>query len=138
MKRFPCSGLLDRDATLWCGYLIGTPFGNIYFAGDSGYNEEMFREIGSRCDKIKVSLLPIGAYKPGWFMSPIHISPEEAVKIHRNLRSDISIAMHFGTFPLADDGYDDPIRDLRKALTDFQIDQGAFIALKEGDHLVVD
>ncbi len=67
-QHFSGRGLLDRDATLWCGYVLRTGSGNIYFAGDTGYNTVTFKEVGARCGPMKLSLLPIGAYKPEWFM----------------------------------------------------------------------
>jgi L-ascorbate metabolism protein UlaG (beta-lactamase superfamily) len=132
-QHFSGRGLLDRDATLWCGYVFKTTFGNIYFAGDTGYNDETFQDVRSRCGPIKISLLPIGAYKPDWFMSPIHVSPEESVKIHLELGSETSIAMHFGTFALADDGEDDPVTDLTLALEKYQLPPETFLVLKEGE-----
>ncbi|MEX2234992.1 MAG: MBL fold metallo-hydrolase [Cyclobacteriaceae bacterium] len=136
-QHFSGRGFLDRDATLWCGYVIKTTAGNIYFAGDTGYNENTFKEISSRCGPIKLSMLPIGAYKPGWFMSPVHTSPEESVKIHRDVGSETSIAMHFGTFPLADDGEDEPVNDLHLAIAKYQLAPDGFVILKEGDVWVV-
>jgi L-ascorbate metabolism protein UlaG (beta-lactamase superfamily) len=132
-QHFSGRGLLDRDATLWCGYVIKTSHGNLYFAGDTGYNAVTFKEIGSRCAPIKISMLPIGAYKPTWFMSPIHVSPEESVQIHLDVQSATSIGMHFGTFPLADDGEDDPVADLQMALGKYQLHKESFIVLKEGE-----
>jgi L-ascorbate metabolism protein UlaG (beta-lactamase superfamily) len=131
-QHFSGRGMFDRDATLWCGYVITTTKGNIYFAGDSGYNGSTFKEIGVKF-KPRLSIIPIGAYKPQWFMSPIHCSPAEAVQIHIDLGSHTSIASHFGTFPLADDGYDDPVSDLKIALTERGISSGDFIALQEGE-----
>ena len=137
-QHFSGRGMLDRDATLWCGYVIKTSAGNIYFAGDTGYNETIFKAIGTRCGPIRISMLPIGAYQPGWFMSPVHISPEEAVRIHVETGPEISIAMHFGTFPLADDGQDDPVNDLRDAMTRQGIAPGSFLVMKEGEFQVFD
>lgn len=132
-QHFSGRGALDRDATLWCGYVIRTSKGNIYFAGDTGYNENTFKEIGERTDSIRVSLIPIGAYKPEWFMSPIHVSPEQAVRVHLDVKSRATIGMHFGTFPLADEGYADPPRDLKAALAKFNVKEEAFTVLKEGE-----
>ena len=133
-QHFSGRGTFDRDATLWCGYLIKRKGGkNIYFAGDSGYNTSTFKEIGQRGAPIDVALIPIGAYKPEWFMSPIHCSPEEAVRIHIDLDARQSIATHFGTFPLADEGKDEPVNDLMLGLTRGKISPGNFIAMNEGE-----
>ena len=137
-QHFSGRGIRDRDATLWCGYVLKTPRGNIYFAGDTGYNENTFREIGERCKEIKVALLPIGAYKPEWFMSAIHTSPEQAVKIHLDVGAEVSIGMHFGTFPLADDGMEDPVNDLKIALAKHQVNEDRFVVLKEGQPFIVE
>lgn len=132
-QHFSARGAFDRDATLWCGYMLKTSKGNIYFAGDTGYNDKTFKEIGDRTGQIRVSLIPIGAYKPEWFMSPIHVSPDEAVKIHMDVKSRFSIGTHFGTFPLADEAQNDPINDLKIALTKYQVNEETFITMREGE-----
>lgn len=127
---FSGRGMFDRDRTLWSGFFVRTRFGNVYFAGDIGYNPKVFQTIGKRCSPIHVAIIPIGAYKPGWFMRSIHCSPEEAIRIHRDVRSRLSIASHFGTFPLPDDSQLDPLEDLATAL---QPGGGEpFIVLQEG------
>ena len=131
-QHFSGRGTFDRDATLWCGYVIKRKEGNIYFVGDTGYNEKTFKEIGERCAPIAVAFVPIGAYKPQWFMSPIHCSPEEAVKIHMEVKAKVSIADHYGTFALADDGQHDPAQQLRVALKKFNLPSDQFIMLEEG------
>ena len=135
-QHFSGRGMLDRDATLWCGYVLKTSAGNVYFAADTGYNEITFKDIRTRCGPLKISLIPIGAYKPGWFMSPIHASPEEAVKIHLGTGSATSIAMHFGTFPLADDGCDDPVNDLSEAMVKYDLAPDSFIVMQPGEFRV--
>lgn len=132
-QHFTGRGTFDRDATLWCGFVIIRPGGNIYFVGDTGYNEFIFKEIGKRCAPIEVSLVPIGAFKPEWFMSPIHCSPAEAVKIHLEIKSKKSIATHFGTFPLADDGEEEPVVGLQNALQEHGVSPEDFVVLKEGE-----
>lgn len=136
-QHFSGRGIFDRDETLWCGYVMKTSSDNIYFAGDTGYNENTFKEIGTRSGPFKVALIPIGAYKPNWFMSPIHTSPEEAVKIHLDVNAETSIAIHYGTFPLADDGQHDPVEDLLKAKTRYKIPDKNFITLPEGKRFEV-
>lgn len=131
-RHFSGRGLFDRNKTLWCGYVLDTPSGNIYFAGDTGYGD-FLKEIKQQVGPINTSILPIGAYKPRWFMEVIHMSPEEAVKAHKELESERSIGMHFGTFPMADDGMYEPLDDLEKARRKYKISEKDFLSLQNGE-----
>lgn len=131
-RHFSGRGLFDRNKTLWCGYVLHASVGNIYFAGDTGYGR-FLNEIGNRFGPMHTSLLPIGAYKPRWFMEAIHMSPEEAVKAHSAVESRQSFGMHFGTFPMADDGMYEPIEDLRKAREKYHLGEKQFRILREGE-----
>lgn len=114
-QHFCARSISDRNRTLWGGFVVSGPSGHVYFAGDTGWGKH-FGEIGARFGEIRVALLPIGAYLPRWFMKPAHISPAEAVDAHFAVRARTSVAMHYGTFRLADDGETQPVDDLRSAL----------------------
>jgi len=131
-QHFSGRGTTDRDKTLWCGYYLTFQDYKLHFVGDTGYHPEIFKNIKEKAGSPDLSFIPIGAYKPRWFMSPVHVSPAKAVQIHQDLDSRQSVAMHFGTFPLADDGQDDPQTDLAKALSDNQIKQELFLIPEEG------
>jgi len=131
-QHFSARGLFDRDKTFWNGYVIETPVGDVYFAGDTGYGS-FFKEIGQRYPDIKVGLIPIGAYKPRWFMKPMHVNPEEAIQVHKDVGAEISFGMHFGTFPLADDGMKDPENDFSVAMQKPENRGVNFKLLSEGD-----
>lgn len=132
-QHFSGRGMFDRNGTLWAGYVIDSKaVGKLYFAGDSGYGPH-FRTIGEQFGPMRLALIPIGAYKPNWFMSPVHCSPSEAVQIHQDVKAEQSIAIHFGTFPLADDGETEPVDDLRRALRAKNIPPDRFRALKAGE-----
>lgn len=133
-QHFSGRGVSDRNKSLWCGFVVQSAQtgDEIYFAGDSGYGSH-FKRIGEKFSNIKCAMIPIGAFRPQWFMSPVHISPEEAVKVHQDTRSHLSIGMHFGTFPLADDGEMEPIEELHKSLAQASIEPAAFRALDLGD-----
>jgi L-ascorbate metabolism protein UlaG (beta-lactamase superfamily) len=114
-RHFSGRGLRDRNRTLWAGYIIESPAGTIFFAGDTAYGPH-FAEIAARFPKIRLALIPIGAYRPQWFMGPVHISPSDAVRAHKEVGAATSIGIHFGTFRLADDGEDEPVAELQRAL----------------------
>jgi L-ascorbate metabolism protein UlaG (beta-lactamase superfamily) len=104
---FSARGIFDRNKTLWCGYVIEFPERLVYFAGDTGFGNH-FAQIREKFGSPQLALLPIGAYEPRWFMSPVHMAPEEAVRAKEILGAKTSIAIHHGTFQLADDGIDTP------------------------------
>lgn len=114
-QHFSGRSLLDRDTTLWCGFMIESPSATICFAADTGLGIH-FPEIARQFPHIDVAILPIGAFRPEWFMGEVHMSPADAVEAHLQLGAHISVASHFGTFPLADDGEDEPVEQLRNAL----------------------
>jgi len=114
-KHFSGRGLSDRDRTLWCGYVIQGSSGTTYFAGDTAMGPH-FGEIRDRYGPIRLALLPIGAFLPRWFMAPVHVSPEEAVEAHQILDAGTSVAIHFGTFALGDDGEREAVEELYRAL----------------------
>jgi L-ascorbate metabolism protein UlaG (beta-lactamase superfamily) len=60
-------------------------------------------------------------------MSPVHMTPEEAVRAHELLGTKTSIAVHHGTFQLADDGIDTPEKQLIACRRD-----DSFLILKNG------
>jgi L-ascorbate metabolism protein UlaG (beta-lactamase superfamily) len=131
----------DRDSTLWCGFAL-TPRGEgnnaIYFAGDTGFGPH-FAEVARRFPRPRLSLLPIGAFRPEWFMGEVHCSPAEAVEAHRILDSQLSVASHFGSFPLADDGYAEPLDRLNAALESVEPGVASrFISMREGEWRLVE
>jgi L-ascorbate metabolism protein UlaG (beta-lactamase superfamily) len=115
----------DRDRALWGGFVVKLAGRTIYFAGDTGHGAH-FAEIGSRFPGIEVALIPIGAYAPRWFMRPVHVDPEEAVRAHREVGAATSIAMHFGTIQLTDEGIDAPVEWLTRAREDAGLPPAAF------------
>jgi N-acyl-phosphatidylethanolamine-hydrolysing phospholipase D len=131
-QHFSARTLFDRDRTLWAGWVIKAKAGTIFFAGCSGYAPE-FREIGRKFGPIRISLLPIGGYRPRWFMRTMHMDPPEAVKAHQDLGSNVSIAMHWGTFRLTDEPLAEPPLYLKGALKEAGVSEDRFIVMKIGE-----
>jgi L-ascorbate metabolism protein UlaG (beta-lactamase superfamily) len=124
----------DRNETLWSGWIVETKSAKIFFAGDTGYSP-VFKEIGDRFGPIQISIIPIGSYRPRWFMSPVHVNPPEAIRILLETRSERAIAGHWGTFKLSDEPLGEPLIYLRKSLKENGIDEGKFIIMKFGETL---
>ncbi|HWN66808.1 MAG TPA: MBL fold metallo-hydrolase [Haliangium sp.] len=107
-------GPLDRNESLWGGYVVQGQGRRFYFAGDTAFFGG-FRTIGERFPGIDAALLPIGAYDPQWFMRKQHMNPDDAVAAFRDLGARLLCAMHWGTFKLTDEPLDEPPRLLEEA-----------------------
>jgi len=133
-------GLFDIDRDLWSGWVVETRKGNIYFAGDTGYGPH-FREVAARRGPIRLALLPIGHYGPHRLVRPVHMDPAEAVRAHRDLEAELSIAMHWGTFPMSPAPPAEPLAEppayFRVALSEAGLSPGSFRLLKIGQTLAL-
>lgn len=96
----------QRSKQLCCGYVIEKNGIAMYFAGDTGYGEH-FKEISSRFS-LNVALLPIGAYKPHNWFREIHLSPQTALQAFLDLKAEILIPIHWGTFKISDEPLREP------------------------------
>ena len=128
---FSARGLFDRNRTLWCGYVIQAAGRIVYFAGDTGFGDH-FASIRERFGEPRLALLPIGAYKPRWFMSSVHMGPDDAVRAHEILGAQTSIAIHHGTFQLGDEGIDTPASRLNACAPG-----DSFLTLKNGQSVTL-
>ena len=128
---FSARSLFDRNRTLWCGYVIEAAGWVVYFAGDTGFGDH-FAQIRERFGAPRLALLPIGAYEPRWFMSAVHMGPDDAVRAHQILGAETSIAIHHGTFQLGDDGIDTPKQRLLECAQD-----DSFIVLGNGQSVTL-
>ena len=101
----------DTNRLLWGGFVIQGSAATLYHSGDSALFDG-FKEIGARFPGIDAALLPIGAYEPAAFMQTMHMSPEQALRAFGALRARTFVAMHWGTFRLAWEPFDEPPRKL--------------------------
>ena len=130
-------GLSDRYETLWASWGISINDYKVWFAGDTGYNNVQFSQIGEHMGSVDLALIPIGAYEPRWFMKYYHVNPAEAIQIHQNINSKLSIGMHWGTFPLTAETPIAPVDELAKQRQLLNIADDAFITMDIGQTLVL-
>ncbi len=108
--------------------------GLIYCAGDTAFRDgAIFNQIRQRFGPQSVAILPIGAYAPRWFMQDQHINPEEAVKIAQCCEAAHVLGIHWGTFALTDEPYDEPEKRFTAAANSQPLDSSRFVALHPGD-----
>lgn len=110
----------DAHTSLWGGWLLQTNNTTLYFAGDSGFNQEIFKAIAAIAPTIDGALLPIGPCEPRALMCHSHMSPQEAIEAFKLLPAKVFIPMHWGTFGLGPDSFDEPMQQLNKAWHDSQ------------------
>jgi L-ascorbate metabolism protein UlaG (beta-lactamase superfamily) len=130
-RHFSARSLWDRNETLWAGFVLAHRGARIYFAGDTGYTR-YFAEIAARLGTADLALLPIGAYEPRWFMAPVHMNPEDAVRAFGDLGCAQAVGMHFGTFQLTAEPIDAPERDLAEAKKTAGIADPLFVTMACG------
>lgn len=105
-RHFSGRGLFDRAATLWCSWVIVGKKDNIFFSGDSGYDTH-FKEIGEKYGPFDISLMECGQYHNNWQL--YHMMPEESVQASIDLKSKLTLPIHWGAFTLALHDWTDPI-----------------------------
>ena len=93
------------------GFVLEHQGRKIYHAGDSAYCGA-FRDIGEELSP-EIALLPIGAYYPDSFRH-VHMGPDEAIKVFRDLNAKWLVPMHYGSFKLAFEDMEEPPRWLRE------------------------
>jgi N-acyl-phosphatidylethanolamine-hydrolysing phospholipase D len=121
----------DRNTSLWGSFAVMTPSKRFFFGGDTGYHP-FFSKLGDRYGPFDFAAIPIGAYKPRWFMKDNHVNPEEAVKIHLDVKSKQTVAIHWGTFPLADEDYVEPALELGRAREAAGLTVNDFFSVQHG------
>jgi N-acyl-phosphatidylethanolamine-hydrolysing phospholipase D len=87
----------DHNETLWASWVINGAQKRIFFIGDTGYSDTIFKSLGDKYGSFDYAILPIGAYEPRELMWMSHTTPEEAVSIGIDVRAKTLIASHWGT-----------------------------------------
>ena len=106
-RHFAGRGPGSSAATFWSSWAIRGPRHSVWFSGDTGEWDEGFAEIGERFGGFDLSLVEIGAWHPAW--GNIHLGPQNALRVHQQVRAKTMMPVHWGTFNLAMHAWDQPI-----------------------------
>ncbi len=100
------------DRTLWASFAIVGPQHRVFFSGDTG-PMPLFSQVGERHGPFDLSLIKIGAYGRGW--PDIHVDPEQAIELQRQVRSNLLMPVHWGTVNLSYHAWTEPAERLLAA-----------------------
>jgi L-ascorbate metabolism protein UlaG (beta-lactamase superfamily) len=110
-NHFSERGLNDGNTTLWSSWVIQTPQYKLYFSGDSGYFSG-FKEIGDKYGPFDLTMIENGAYDKNWKF--VHMTPEQTMQAHMDLRGKVMLPIHNGTFDLAFHEWTDPFERIQQ------------------------
>ena len=123
--------LFDHGHRLWASWVVvGSK--RFYFGGDTGYAPH-FAMIGEAFGPFDLAALPIGSYTPREIARPVHMSPEEALQASLDLRSARFMGIHYGTFELAREPYDEPPRRIAAEVARLKLDPRSILLLRPGE-----
>lgn len=132
MQHWSARSLFDRMEALWGAFVIDAPGGPVYFLADAGYAKDLSEEVLAKYGRPRLSIIPVGAYEPRWFMAYNHMNPDEAVQTFLDLGGRHAVGTQYEVFAMADEGYDDPRRDHGAALKRHGVDPSRFLLPKVG------
>jgi N-acyl-phosphatidylethanolamine-hydrolysing phospholipase D len=116
VQHWSARSFFELNNRLWSGWVIAGRERRAFFAGDTGYYEPYFTEIGARLGPFDMAAVSIGAYSPAAIMRFTHTTPEESLRIFADVRGRRFVAMHWGTFDLAEEPLaEPPVRLLAEA-----------------------
>ncbi|MFC7218793.1 MBL fold metallo-hydrolase [Streptomyces polyrhachis] len=111
-RHFCGRGLRNKQQTLWASWVAAGPEHTVFHSGDTGYFPG-FARIGEQYGPFDVSMVQIGAYSEFW--PDIHMTPQEGVRAHLDLRGGVLLPIHWGTFNLAPHAWAEPAEWTRDA-----------------------
>lgn len=104
-QHFSGRGILDRNRSLWCSWMMESPLKTIYFSGDSGYASH-FKEIAQAFQKIDFAFMENGQYHRLW--KSVHMLPEESVQACLDLKAKTMVPIHWAAYSLSPHAWYDP------------------------------
>jgi len=111
-KHWSTRNIIDANKSLWGSWIIEYKNHTIYFGGDSAYCSH-YSEIADRYPKIDIALLPIGPVSMRHLIAEEHVDAIEAGKAFLDLNAKHFVPMHWGTYPLAAESIDAPVKQLQ-------------------------
>ena len=133
VQHWSARSLRDENRRLWASWAVLGQDRRFYFAGDTGYYAPIFREIGQRLGPFDLGAIPVGAYLPQAMMLFSHLTPEEALDVQDDVGARRLVAIHWGTFDLAQEPLGEPPVRLRAETRRRGLDPERVWVLRHGE-----
>ncbi|MFC5719394.1 MBL fold metallo-hydrolase [Streptomyces gamaensis] len=104
-RHFCGRALRNSQHTLWASWVVAGPEHRIFHSGDTGYFPG-FAGLGRRYGPFDATMVQVGAYSEFW--PDVHMTPEEGMRAHVELRGALMMPIHWGTFVLAPHPWAEP------------------------------
>ncbi len=102
----------------YTGYVVQYKEYTVFFAGDTGYDAEVFKEIGRRFT-IDLAIIPIAPGSGSGFGSRVHVNPRGAISVLKDVGAKYMMPIHFNTLFYGPPGNPaEPVNRLREAATE--------------------
>ena len=120
----------------YTGYVIEYRGITVFFAGDTGYNPELFKEIGRRF-RIDLAIVPIAPGSLAGLGSRVHTGPPGALAIFKDVGAKYLVPVHYGTlFYGSDANPNEPMDRLREVAAQQNLSE-RIITLDVGEQRVL-
>ncbi len=98
--------------TLWASYVFAADGFKLYFSGDTGYSKH-FKLIGEQYGPFDLAMMECGQYNSKWSQS--HMFPEQTAKAAVDLKSAVTIPVHWGKFAESEHPWNESVKRLTAA-----------------------
>jgi N-acyl-phosphatidylethanolamine-hydrolysing phospholipase D len=121
----------------YAGYVIEGFGHRIFFAGDTGYDAHVFREIAERFPGIEIAFIPIApGKKEGGVDRWGHVNPRQALDIFTDVGARYMVPIHFEAYYSRGTDHGGPRRDLLANVQSRHLEDRVF-ALRTGERIVL-
>lgn len=92
---------------------------------------------GERFGGFDLALVPVGCCGSRWFHACMHVDADEAVRIHLDTKSRLSLGIHWCAFRLCDEPIHAPLDELPRARARHGVHEEAFVLFRPGETRVL-
>ena len=120
-RHYSGRGVFDYKETLWSSWSVLGPQHRMFYSGDTGYSK-LFGPTGENYGPFDLAIIKVGAYGPGKNWLDIHMTPEDAIRVHKDVKGKRMLPVHWATFNMGHHAWDEPIKRALAAAREHGVD----------------